>query len=76
MISATGEKFHSVALTGGCQDSPNAHAELRNRRVGGPAIELSATELCELVPDIPIVPEFSNARLKWIKPAGTVRSQR
>lgn len=101
MISATGEEFHSVALTGGCQDSPNAHAKLRNRRAPAwlvchnqrepsglntrcthgsrlshrkslrLAIELSATRLCELVPDIPIMPKFRNAPLKWIKPANT-----
>lgn len=39
---------------------------MRNRRVGRLAIVLSATQLCELVPDIPIVPDFPNAAIKWI----------
>jgi hypothetical protein len=38
---------------------------MRNRRARRLAIVLSAAEVCELVPDIPIMPNFRIIPLKW-----------
>lgn len=49
---------------------------MRNRGVRRLTVVLSAAELCELVPDIPIMPEFPNTPLKWMKPVNTDKQQR
>lgn len=49
---------------------------MRNRGVRRLTVVLSATELCELVPDIPIMTDFRITPLKWINPANVAEHQR